>query len=179
MKYGYNIKPLIEMLKNRDYGYHAAKSLSQITFIFDYYYYIDKMSCQGNPFAQMVMESWAKAEWFSNPSVPEKISLSIFKVPGETNTHDISPTDDLVNTRYTSSRVKYVKKSRDGIVPDIPGEIGPIKTIEKLKKNGLPIAYVGDIVGRGSSTTSATNSIYGILEIKYQMSPIKIPVVTV
>ena len=78
---------------------------------------------------------------------------------------------------YDSSRVKYVKKSRDGIVPDIPGEI--LKTIEKLKKNGLPIAYVGDIVEEVQAQQVLLIVFYGILEIKYQMSPIKIPVVTV
>ena len=161
MQGGYNIEPLIEMLKNRDYGYHAAKALSRITLIFDYYYDIDKMSCSGNPFAQMVMESWAKAEWFfSNPNVPEKISLSVFKVPGETNTDDLSPAVDAWSRPdIPLHALSMLKNPRDGIIPDILGEIGPIKTIEKLKKNGLPIAYVGDVVGTGSSRKSATNSI--------------------
>ena len=161
MQGGYNIEPLIEMLNNRDYGYYAAKALSQIILIFDYYYDIDKMACQGNIFAQMVMESWAKAEWFfSNPSVPEKISLSVFKVPGETNTDDLSPAVDAWSRPdIPLHALSMLKNPRDGIIPDIPGEIGPIKTIEELKKKGLPIAYVGDVVGTGSSRKSATNSI--------------------
>ncbi len=161
MQGGYNIEPLIEILNNRDYGYHAAKALSQIIFIFDYYYDIDKMTCQGNIFAQMVMESWANAEWFfSNPSVPEKISLSVFKVPGETNTDDLSPyLDDWSTHDIPLHALSMLKNPRDGIIPDIPGEIGPIKTIEQLKKKGLPIAYVGDVVGTGSSKKSAANSI--------------------
>ena len=77
MKNGYNIKPLISMLHNKDYGYHAAKALSQSTHVFDNYYTIERMCGQGNHFAQMVMESWSKAEWFfSNPVIPEKISIT-------------------------------------------------------------------------------------------------------
>lgn len=161
MQGGYNIEPLIYQLTDNEYGDKAANQLKNLTLIFDYYYDIEKLYLNGNSNAEKVIKSWADAEWFlSKPTVEEKISLCVFKVPGETNTDDLSPAVDAWSRPdIPLHALAMLKNERDGILPDKPGEIGPISVIENLKKNGLPIAYVGDVVGTGSSRKSATNSI--------------------
>ena len=161
MQGGYNIQPLIDQLENKQYGVHAAKELSNLTLIFDYFYDIEKLYKQGNENAKMILNSWANADWFfSRCEVPEKISLCVFKVPGETNTDDLSPAVDAWSRPdIPLHALSMLKNEREGIIPDVPGEIGPLQTIKKLKKKNLPIAYVGDVVGTGSSRKSATNSI--------------------
>jgi aconitate hydratase 2/2-methylisocitrate dehydratase len=107
------------------------------------------------------MQSWADAEWFtSRPEVPKKISVTVFKVTGETNTDDLSPAPDAWSRPDIPLHgLAMLKNARDGITPEKPGERGPIKLIEELKKKGHPVAYVGDVVGTGSSRKSATNSV--------------------
>ena len=161
MQGGYNIEPLINELTSKDYGHLAAKQLSNLTLIFDYYYDIEKLYKSGNSNAKTVLESWANADWFfSKPEVAEKISLCVFKVPGETNTDDLSPAVDAWSRPdIPLHSLSMLKNPREGIEPDKSGEIGPLTTIEKLKENNLPLVYVGDVVGTGSSRKSATNSI--------------------
>ncbi len=161
MQGGYNIEPLINLLTCKQYGHLASQQLSKLILIFDYYYDIEKLYLQGNRNAKNVIESWANAEWFlSRPMVESKISLCVFKVPGETNTDDLSPAVDAWSRPdIPLHALAMLKNPRNGIMPDKSGEIGPVSTIEKLKENNLPIAYVGDVVGTGSSRKSATNSI--------------------
>jgi aconitate hydratase 2/2-methylisocitrate dehydratase len=107
------------------------------------------------------MQSWANAEWFTaKPKVAEKITTTVFFVKGETNTDDLSPAPDAWSRPDIPLHgLAMLKIAREGIVPDKDGEVGPIKQIEKLKSKGFPLAYVGDVVGTGSSRKSATNSI--------------------
>jgi aconitate hydratase 2/2-methylisocitrate dehydratase len=107
------------------------------------------------------MQSWADAEWFlKKPEVPKKITVTVFKVTGESNTDDISPAPDAWSRPDVPLHaLAMLKIARDGIVPDADGSIGPLAQYDELKKKGFPLAYVGDVVGTGSSRKSATNSI--------------------
>jgi aconitate hydratase 2/2-methylisocitrate dehydratase len=107
------------------------------------------------------MQSWADAEWFTRKDdVPAEIKLTVFKVTGETNTDDLSPAQDAWSRPdIPLHALAMLKNARDGIVPDEPGKVGPMSAIESLKQKGLPLAYVGDVVGTGSSRKSATNSV--------------------
>ena len=99
------------------------------------------------------MESWAEAEWFtSKPEVPEKMTVTVFKVTGETNTDDLSPAPDAWSRPDIPLHgLAMLKNARDGIEPDVDGECGPMKQMDALKEKGFPLAYVGDVVGTGSS----------------------------
>ncbi len=158
---GYNIEPLIQCLDDDTLGEQAATALSHTLLIFDAFHDVKEKADAGNRFAQQVMQSWADAEWFtSKPALPEKITVTVFKVPGETNTDDLSPAPDAWSRPdIPLHALAMLKMPREGITPDKPGEIGPIGTIEKLKEKGFPLAYVGDVVGTGSSRKSATNSV--------------------
>ena len=103
----------------------------------------------------------AEGEWFtSKPKLAEKITVTVFKVPGETNTDDLSPAPDAWSRPDIPLHANaMLKMAREGITPDVDGEVGPISTINKLKEKGFPLAYVGDVVGTGSSRKSATNSV--------------------
>ncbi len=158
---GYNIEPLIQCLDDDALGEKAAEALSHTLLIFDAFHDVKEKADAGNPFAKKVLQSWADAEWFtSKPELPEKITVTVFKVPGETNTDDLSPAPDAWSRPdIPLHALAMLKMPREGIEPDKPGEIGPISTIEKLKEKGFSLAYVGDVVGTGSSRKSATNSV--------------------
>ena len=129
--------------------------------MFESFYDVEAKAKAGSKNANLVMKSWANADWFlSKPAVPEKITLTVFKVNGETNTDDLSPAPDAWSRPdIPLHALAMLKTSRNGIIPDEEGSIGPLKQIRDLKKKGHPIAYVGDVVGTGSSRKSATNSI--------------------
>ncbi|MCN2683343.1 aconitate hydratase B, partial [Escherichia coli] len=112
-------------------------------------------------YAKQVMQSWADAEWFLNrPALAEKLTVTVFKVTGETNTDDLSPAPDAWSRPdIPLHALAMLKNAREGIEPDQPGVVGPIKQIEALQQKGFPLAYVGDVVGTGSSRKSATNSV--------------------
>ncbi len=158
---GYNIQPLIDLLDDPDLGELAAEQLKFTLLIFDAFHDVDEKAKAGNENARAVMQSWADAEWFlRKPEVPEAITLTVFKVPGETNTDDLSPAQDAWSRPdIPLHALAMLKNERPGITPDRPGEIGPISTLEALKEKGHPLAYVGDVVGTGSSRKSATNSV--------------------
>ncbi|MEW5781999.1 MAG: bifunctional aconitate hydratase 2/2-methylisocitrate dehydratase [Pseudomonadota bacterium] len=158
---GYNVKPLIDLLDDKEVGSIAAEGLKKTLLMFDAFHDVADKAKAGNANAQAVMQSWAAAEWFtSRPAVPEKITVTVFKVPGETNTDDLSPAPDAWSRPdIPLHALAMLKNPRDGITPDKPGERGPISLIEELKKKGHPVAYVGDVVGTGSSRKSATNSV--------------------
>ncbi|WP_318374728.1 bifunctional aconitate hydratase 2/2-methylisocitrate dehydratase [Enterobacter sp.] len=161
MQGGYNIHPLIDALDDAKLAPIAAKALSHTLLMFDNFYDVEEKAKAGNAYAQQVMHSWAEAEWFlSRPPLAEKITVTVFKVTGETNTDDLSPAPDAWSRPdIPLHALAMLKNAREGIVPDQPGSVGPIKQIEELNKKGFPLAYVGDVVGTGSSRKSATNSV--------------------
>ena len=161
MQGGYNIHPLIEALDNDALAPIAAKALSHTLLMFDNFYDVEEKAKAGNAHAQQVMLSWANAEWFlSRPPLAEKITVTVFKVTGETNTDDLSPAPDAWSRPdIPLHALAMLKNAREGIEPDVAGAVGPIKQIEALNKKGFPLAYVGDVVGTGSSRKSATNSV--------------------
>ncbi|CAM4256776.1 bifunctional aconitate hydratase 2/2-methylisocitrate dehydratase [Vibrio agarivorans] len=161
MQGGYNIAPLVEFLEDELLAPIAVKALSHTLLMFDAFYDVEEKAKAGNTHAQQVLQSWADAEWFtSKEKVAEKITVKVFKVTGETNTDDLSPAPDAWSRPDIPVHAKaMLKMERDGINPDEPGSVGPIKQIEDLQKDGIPLAYVGDVVGTGSSRKSATNSV--------------------
>ncbi|RUM51252.1 MAG: bifunctional aconitate hydratase 2/2-methylisocitrate dehydratase [Marinomonas sp.] len=158
---GYNIQPLIECLDDEEVAAIAVKALSHTLLIFDAFHDVEEKAKSGNAFAKQIIESWAEGEWFtSKPKLAEKITVTVFKVPGETNTDDLSPAPDAWSRPDIPLHANaMLKMAREGITPDVDGEVGPISTINKLKEKGFPLAYVGDVVGTGSSRKSATNSV--------------------
>ncbi|HDS1203918.1 TPA: bifunctional aconitate hydratase 2/2-methylisocitrate dehydratase [Shewanella algae] len=161
MQGGYNIEPLIRQLDNEQMAPLAVKALSHTLLMFDAFHDVVEKMKTGNAYAKQVVESWANAEWFlSRPKLADKISLTVFKVTGETNTDDLSPAPDAWSRPdIPLHALAMLKNARDGIEPDQPGVVGPIKKIEELKTKGFPLVYVGDVVGTGSSRKSATNSV--------------------
>ena len=160
MQGGYNIATLVEALDS-DLAQVAAEQLKHTLLMFDAFHDVAEKAKAGNAAAKAVMQSWADGEWFTNrPAVPEKVSLTVFKVTGETNTDDLSPAPDAWSRPdIPLHALAMLKMARDGITPDVPGSVGPIKQMEALKAKGFPVAYVGDVVGTGSSRKSATNSV--------------------
>ncbi len=158
---GYNVAPLVELLDDAELGTEAAAALKHTLLMFDAFHDVDEKARAGNANARAVMQSWADAEWFtSRPAVPEQITVTVFKVTGETNTDDLSPAQDAWSRPDIPLHANAMLKNvRDGIVPEQPGVVGPIKQLEALKAKGNIVAYVGDVVGTGSSRKSATNSV--------------------
>ena len=158
---GYNIAPLVELLADAECAAAAAEVLKKTLLMFDYFNDVQEMAEKGNAHAKSVMQSWANAEWFtSRPAVPESMTLTVFKVTGETNTDDLSPAPDAWSRPDIPLHATVMLKNpRTGIEPDETGVRGPMKQIELLQKKGHQIAYVGDVVGTGSSRKSATNSV--------------------
>ncbi|MDF1763847.1 MAG: bifunctional aconitate hydratase 2/2-methylisocitrate dehydratase, partial [Oleibacter sp.] len=161
MQGGYNITALVDALDIPELAPLAAKELKHTLLMFDAFNDVkDKMDA-GNGVAKEVMESWANAEWFtSRDKVAESIKMSIFKVTGEINTDDLSPAPDAWSRPDIPLHARAAfKMTRDGITPEEHGVTGPMGDIEALKAKGLPVAFIGDVVGTGSSRKSATNSV--------------------
>jgi aconitate hydratase 2 / 2-methylisocitrate dehydratase len=159
---GFNVHPLIELLDDAEVAGIAAEGLKKTLLMFDFFNDVAEKAKAGNAKAREVMQSWADAEWFTaRPEVDKKITVTVFKVPGETNTDDLSPAPDAwsrpdIPLHYLA----MLKNTRAGapFKPEEDGKRGPMKLIEDLKKKGHLVAYVGDVVGTGSSRKSATNS---------------------
>ncbi|MBV2181935.1 MAG: bifunctional aconitate hydratase 2/2-methylisocitrate dehydratase [Castellaniella sp.] len=158
---GYNIGALIELLDHADLAPVAADALKKTLLVFDAFHDIEEKAKAGNVQAKAILQSWADAEWFtSRPEVPQSLTLTVFKVTGETNTDDLSPAPDAWSRPdIPLHALAMLKNPRDGITPDAAGQVGPIKLIDELKAKGHLVAYVGDVVGTGSSRKSATNSV--------------------
>jgi aconitate hydratase 2/2-methylisocitrate dehydratase len=154
MQGGYNVQPLVEALEDPALADEAAAGLSKTILMFDAFHDVEQLAKGGNAAAQKVMQSWADAEWFtSKPELAEKITLTVFKVTGETNTDDLSPAPDAWSRPDIPLHAQAMLKfPRDGIY-DSQAQIA------ELKEKGHPLVYVGDVVGTGSSRKSATNSI--------------------
>ena len=150
---GYNIQPLIECLKIDGLGSDAADALSKTLLIFDAFNEIFELS-KSNEHAKKVIDSWAEGTWFTEKSeIPEQIKLTVYKVPGEINTDDLSPaTDAWSRPDIPLHALAMFKMPREGIER-------PLETIDELKEKGNPLVFVGDVVGTGSSRKSATNSV--------------------
>ncbi|WP_139685611.1 bifunctional aconitate hydratase 2/2-methylisocitrate dehydratase [Vibrio tasmaniensis] len=161
MQGGYNIESLVSLLDDAELAPIAVKALSHTLLMFDAFYDVEDKAKAGNASAQQVLQSWADAEWFTAKNkVAEKITVKVFKVTGETNTDDLSPAPDAWSRPDIPVHAKaMLKMERDGITPDEQGSVGPINQIEEMQKDGIPLAYVGDVVGTGSSRKSATNSV--------------------
>ncbi|MBS9404129.1 bifunctional aconitate hydratase 2/2-methylisocitrate dehydratase [Halomonas sp. TRM85114] len=161
MQGGYNIGTLVTLLDDKALAKEAGEQLKHTLLMFDAFHDVEERARNGNDVAKNVMQSWADAEWFlSKPALAEKITLAVFKVPGETNTDDLSPAPDAWSRPDIPLHANaMLKNEREGIEPVEPGTTGPLKQIEDVKAKGFPIAYVGDVVGTGSSRKSATNSV--------------------
>lgn len=158
---GYNISPLIDLLDDATVGGIAADGLKKTLLMFDQFHDVKEKADKGNANAKAVMQSWADAEWFtSRPEVPQSLTLTVFKVTGETNTDDLSPAPDAWSRPdIPLHALAMLKNPREGIEPQEPGKVGPIKQLAALQAKGNLVAYVGDVVGTGSSRKSATNSV--------------------
>ena len=151
---GYNVEPLINLLDDEECGDEAVKALSQTLLVFDAFNDVAEKSKDSSNAAK-VLNSWAEAEWFtSKPEVPQSITTTVFKVPGETNTDDLSPAPDAWSRPdIPLHALAMYKMPRQGLSND------PLGEIKKLKEKGHPVCLVGDVVGTGSSRKSATNSV--------------------
>jgi aconitate hydratase 2/2-methylisocitrate dehydratase len=163
MQGGYNVHTLVDLLKDPDENIAnlAADQLKHTLLVFDAFYDVEALHKQGYKVATSVLTSWASAEWFlDKPEIPTKITATVFKVTGETNTDDLSPAQDAWSRPdIPLHALSMLKNPREGIEPLVEGEIGPLAQMQKLKEQGFPLAYVGDVVGTGSSRKSATNSV--------------------
>jgi aconitate hydratase 2/2-methylisocitrate dehydratase len=158
---GYNIGPLIDLLDDAEVGGVAAEGLKKTLLMFDQFHDVKEKADKGNANARAVLQSWADGEWFtSRPEVPQSIKVSVFKVSGEINTDDLSPAPDAWSRPDIPLHALAMHKNpRPGITPEEEGKRGPVKFIEELRARGNLVAYVGDVVGTGSSRKSATNSV--------------------
>jgi len=150
---GYNVKPLIDALSHKDeeIAKEAANQLKNILLVYDAFHDVEELAKAGNKYAKEVLESWANAEWFTHKKpLPESIKAVVFKVPGETNTDDLSPASEAFTRSDIPLHALSMLKAK---MPDA------IEKINELKKTGLPVAFVGDVVGTGSSRKSAANSV--------------------
>jgi len=156
---GYNIQPMIAALDDDELAETAVAGLSKTLLMFDAFHDVKDKMDKGNAHAKTVMESWANAEWYlANDEVADKVTVTVFKVPGETNTDDLSPAVDAWSRPdIPLHSLAFHKFPREGFTDK------PLEKIEELKKLGHPVAYVGDVVGTGSSRKSATNSVLWLM----------------
>ena len=158
---GYNIHPLIELLDDAGVGGIAAEALKKTLLMFDAFHDVKEKADKGNAHAKGVIRSWADAEWFtSRPEVPKSLTITVLKVTGETNTDDLSPAPDAWSRPdIPLHALAMLKNPRPGITPEEEGKRGPVKFMQDLRAKGNLVAYVGDVVGTGSSRKSGTNSV--------------------
>ena len=158
---GFNIAPLVDLLDDATLAPVAAECLKKTILVFDRFQDVVAKAGQGNAQAKAVLASWAEAEWFtSRPAVPESLTITVFKVTGETNTDDLSPAPDAWSRPdIPLHALAMLKNARPGIEPQEAGKVGPVAQLAALRAKGHLVAYVGDVVGTGSSRKSATNSV--------------------
>lgn len=150
---GYNVSALLQLLKSDDAAIAEAATiaLSKTLLVYDAFHDVQELAASGHANAQRVMQAWADAEWFtSRPTLPEAITVTVFKVPGETNTDDLSP------ATHATTRPDIPLHATAMLETRLPGSL---EVIAELKQKGHPVAYVGDVVGTGSSRKSAINSV--------------------
>ncbi len=150
---GYNVHSLIDLLQveSAEIAATATAALSKTLLVYDAFHDVQELAENGNPYAKQVMDAWANAAWFTNrPQLPDSITVTVFKVPGETNTDDLSPAPHATTRPDIPLHALVMLESR---------QPGSLETIVNLKQKGHPVAYVGDVVGTGSSRKSAINSV--------------------
>ena len=158
---GYNIETLVSVIDDAELGILAGEELKHTLLMFDAFHDIETLAKNGSSNAQAVMESWAAGDWFTNrDAVAESIKMVVFKVTGETNTDDLSPAPDAWSRPdIPLHALAMYKMTREGLTPDEAGAVGPMSQVADIQAKGLPVAFVGDVVGTGSSRKSATNSV--------------------
>lgn len=158
---GYNIETLVSLLSDDKLAEAAARELKHTLLVFEAFHDVAELAEKGNTHAKEVMQSWADGEWFTNrPAVAESIKVAVFKVTGETNTDDLSPAPDAWSRPdIPLHALAMYKMTRDGLEPAEHGVTGPMQQIADLQAGDIPVAFVGDVVGTGSSRKSATNSV--------------------
>ena len=158
---GYNVATLVALLDDAELSSQAAEELKSTLLVFDAFHDVAEKADSGNANAKAVMQSWADAEWFTNnDAVPQSIKVAVFKATGEINTDDLSPAQDAWSRPDIPLHARAMfKMTRDGMHPEEHGVTGPMTQIDELKARGLPVAFIGDVVGTGSSRKSATNSV--------------------
>ncbi|MDG0971960.1 MAG: bifunctional aconitate hydratase 2/2-methylisocitrate dehydratase [Porticoccaceae bacterium] len=158
---GYNVATLVALLDDASLAGQAAEELKSTLLVFDAFFDVAEKADSGNANASAVMQSWADAEWFtSNDAVPQSIKVAVFKATGEINTDDLSPAQDAWSRPDIPLHARAMfKMTRDGMHPEEHGVTGPMTQIDELKARGLPVAFIGDVMGTGSSRKSATNSV--------------------
>ena len=158
---GYNIETLVTLLSDDKLAGPAATELKHTLLMFDAFHDVADLADKGNDNAKEVMQAWADGEWFtSRDAVPESIKVAVFKVTGETNTDDLSPAPDAWSRPdIPLHALAMYKMTRDGLEPAEHGVTGPMAQVQEIQAKGLPVAFVGDVVGTGSSRKSATNSV--------------------
>lgn len=151
---GYNIATLVELLDDEELAAAAADELCHTLLMFDAFHDVAEKAKNGNEEAKRVLNSWANADWFTNKAgFPEKLTVVVFKVPGETNTDDLSPAQDAWSRPDIPLHAKAMYKNpREGVT-------NAEAQINELEETGFPVAMVGDVMGTGSSRKSATNSL--------------------
>ena len=151
---GYNITTLVELLDDAELGAAAGKELCHTLLMFDAFHDVAEKASQDNSHAQQVLQSWADAQWFtSRPEIPAKLTVVVYKIPGETNTDDLSPAQDAWSRPdIPLHALAMYKNPREGVT-------NAIEQINELEHTGFPVALVGDVMGTGSSRKSATNSV--------------------
>ncbi|MCG3719944.1 aconitate hydratase B, partial [Aliarcobacter butzleri] len=148
---GYNVPPLVEALKIADVADAAAEQLKNTILVYNSFNDVKELMDKGNAKAKEVIESWANAEWFTNkPALEEAITLTVYKIPGETNTDDLSPATVAFTRADIPLHATAMLQSRME---------KPLEKMAELKAKGHPLAYVGDVVGTGSSRKSGINSV--------------------
>jgi aconitate hydratase 2/2-methylisocitrate dehydratase len=148
---GFNVAPLVEALKNDEVAEVAAEQLKNTILVYDSFNDVKALMDEGNAKAKEVVESWANAEWFTNkPALDEEITVTVYKIPGETNTDDLSPASEAFTRADIPLHANSMLVNRMD---------NPLPTMEELKQKGHPLAYVGDVVGTGSSRKSGINSV--------------------
>ncbi len=158
---GYNIVTLVDALQTPDLAALAAKELKHTLLMFDAFHDVEELAKAGNAHAKEVIQSWADGEWFTNrDKVAESTKMTVFKVTGEINTDDLSPAPDAWSRPDIPLHARAAfKMTRDGLTPEEHGVTGPMAQVDEMKAKGHPVAFVGDVVGTGSSRKSATNSV--------------------
>lgn len=158
---GYCVDKLIELLEDEKLATTAAKALQEMILVYEKADEVVEKANRSNMYAKAVVDSWANEEWFTKrPAVAECITMTVFKVSGESTTDDFSPAPDAWSRPDIPMHAKSMyKNNRDGVTPNEEGVIGPVAQIDDLKSKGYPLCFVGDVVGTGSSRKSAANSL--------------------
>ncbi|WP_444633957.1 bifunctional aconitate hydratase 2/2-methylisocitrate dehydratase [Cupriavidus oxalaticus] len=172
---GFNVDPLVSLLDDRDVGDVAAAALSGTILVFNHFDRVVTKAESGSAMAQQVLTAWANAEWFTaRAPVPDNLDVVVFRVEGEITTDDLSPATEVWSRPDVPLHaLSMLRNARPGVVPDEEGRRGPLAQLESLRQTGRQIAFVGDVVGTGSSRKSATNSLLWHVGVDVPFQPNK------